>query len=355
MTNADLKIRRLLISDASSLRDVSIFMGSILQIENQIRELILDSSKLAYIILEGTDIVCLATMIPTSVNPKNVRLNIVFADSLSDSIDKKSIIDMLLHKGFFDKHLHKISLVIRCDDYAFAEDAIACGMIQEAVLHDEILIGDDDYIDAGLFYSLLPEYQGYNVGFVAFQRGIVAVYGNNQYIDKVSIYRYDEYIDDYLTRSVAKYIGIADKMGNFLPKNNNEYWDIQGDEFLPDEVAKACEQLREYFLKRREKFDINFRFNIGTSFQHSVWHALNEISYGATVSYEDIALKITSDKIEARKLTRAVGAACSENPIPIIVPCHRVIGKDGKLVGYSGGIDIKDFLLQHESLFMTVI
>jgi O-6-methylguanine DNA methyltransferase len=81
-----------------------------------------------------------------------------------------------------------------------------------------------------------------------------------------------------------------------------------------------------------------------------VWNALNSIPYGGTASYEDIALMLTDGKrSEARKITRAVGSACSDNPVAIIVPCHRVIGKDGSIVGYSAGIDIKDYLLLHES------
>ena len=64
---------------------------------------------------------------------------------------------------------------------------------------------------------------------------------------------------------------------------------------------------------------------------------------------------MNGDRNIAKKLTRAVGSACSENPIPVIIPCHRVIGKDGKLVGFSGGVDFKDFLLQLEAFPMTIL
>ncbi|MCR5328883.1 MAG: methylated-DNA--[protein]-cysteine S-methyltransferase [Saccharofermentans sp.] len=120
--------------------------------------------------------------------------------------------------------------------------------------------------------------------------------------------------------------------------------------YLPDELAKAYVELREYFDSARSGFDINVRFSMGTPFQKKVWNALNTIPYGGTASYEDIALKLTAgDLKEARKITRAVGAACSDNPVAVVVPCHRVIGKDGSIVGYSAGIDIKDYLLLHES------
>ncbi len=86
-----------------------------------------------------------------------------------------------------------------------------------------------------------------------------------------------------------------------------------------------------------------------TPFQKKVWEALTNISYGNMRSYEDIANDIADSPSQARHLTRAVGAACSDNPYPIIIPCHRVIGKDGTLVGYAAGLDIKDFLLTHET------
>ena len=116
------------------------------------------------------------------------------------------------------------------------------------------------------------------------------------------------------------------------------------------ELAKAYVELKEYFDSNRAGFDIHVVFNTGTPFQKKVWNALNSIPYGGTASYEDIALKLTDSNLsEARKITRAVGSACSDNPVAVIVPCHRVIGKDGSIVGYSAGIDIKDYLLLHES------
>ena len=146
----------------------------------------------------------------------------------------------------------------------------------------------------------------------------------------------------------------ADKVGEEsggLARNDGRYAvDAEQMEYLPEEVGRASLQLAEYFSSSRSGFDINVRFTQGTDFQREVWQALCGIPFGATVSYEDIALKVTGgDKAKARKITRAVGAACGDNPVAVIVPCHRVIGKDGSIVGYSAGIDIKDYLLLHES------
>ena len=82
----------------------------------------------------------------------------------------------------------------------------------------------------------------------------------------------------------------------------------------------------------------------GTEFQQKVWKALKDIPYGKTKSYKDIAAAVGNEKA-----CRAVGMANNRNPISIIIPCHRVIGKNGKLVGYGGGLEIKEYLLKLES------
>ncbi|MGF1735697.1 methylated-DNA--[protein]-cysteine S-methyltransferase [Photobacterium satsumensis] len=111
----------------------------------------------------------------------------------------------------------------------------------------------------------------------------------------------------------------------------------------PSETTEqCCQQLAEYFNGQREHFDVELDM-AGTAFQKTVWQALNGIGYGDTCSYGDIANDIGNPKA-----VRAVGAANGKNPVPIIVPCHRVIGSSGKLTGYAGGLDIKVWLLEHE-------
>ena len=108
-------------------------------------------------------------------------------------------------------------------------------------------------------------------------------------------------------------------------------------------LASAKAQVSEYFFKRRKTFDIPLSL-AGSEFQKKVWSALQSIPYGETRSYKQIA-EIVGNKNAAR----AVGMANNRNPIPIIIPCHRVIGSDGKLVGYGGGIERKKYLLKMES------
>lgn len=107
--------------------------------------------------------------------------------------------------------------------------------------------------------------------------------------------------------------------------------------------AVARQQLSEYFAGERKDFDLPLRLN-GTEFQLSVLEALQQIPYGETTSYSDIA-----ERIGRPKAVRAVGAANGRNPVPIIVPCHRVIGSHGDLTGFGGGLDTKEALLRLEA------
>lgn len=107
-------------------------------------------------------------------------------------------------------------------------------------------------------------------------------------------------------------------------------------------LDRAAEQLAEYFAGTRSEFDLPLA-PYGTPFQQLVWAALREIPYGTTISYGEQARRLGDPN-----KSRAVGAANGRNPIPIVVPCHRVVGTNGKLTGFAGGLDVKAWLLDHE-------
>ncbi len=117
----------------------------------------------------------------------------------------------------------------------------------------------------------------------------------------------------------------------------------EGIEKRTELLAEAENQLREYFDGKRRKFQLPLAPE-GTLFQRKVWEALLTIPYGETKSYKEIAVQIGNEKA-----CRAVGMANHRNPIGIFIPCHRVIGSGGKLVGYAGGLDKKRFLLGLEN------
>ncbi|MCU7493974.1 MAG: methylated-DNA--[protein]-cysteine S-methyltransferase [Ignavibacteria bacterium] len=113
-------------------------------------------------------------------------------------------------------------------------------------------------------------------------------------------------------------------------------------------LKEAVRQLDEYFKGKRESFDLKLKPE-GTEFQKRVWMELLKIPFGRTISYLELA-----ERLGDRKVIRAVAGANGRNRIPIIIPCHRVIGSDGSLTGYSGGLDIKKWLLRHEGSLMDL-
>ena len=108
------------------------------------------------------------------------------------------------------------------------------------------------------------------------------------------------------------------------------------------ELTQVRHQLEAYFSGERQAFDLPLKPQ-GTEFQQSVWRALTTIAYAATTSYGQLA-----QQLDRPTASRAVGAANGRNPIPIIIPCHRVIGSNGTLTGFAGGLAAKQWLLEHE-------
>lgn len=121
------------------------------------------------------------------------------------------------------------------------------------------------------------------------------------------------------------------------------FWkDTCGAESMTTVIEQCLQELDEYFSKGRKFFTFNLGFR-GTEFQNKVWRELINIPYGTTISYEELAIRVGDVKS-----IRAVGLANGQNPIAIVVPCHRVIGKNGNLTGYGGGLEYKQWLLEHE-------
>ena len=119
--------------------------------------------------------------------------------------------------------------------------------------------------------------------------------------------------------------------------------DVAVSKTIPQPLQDAVTQLQEYFVGSRKGFD--FKINPqGTPFQKRVWDALLEIPFGKTTSYQELSIKLGDVKA-----IRAVASANGKNPLWVVVPCHRVIGSDGSLTGYAGGLWRKKWLLEHET------
>lgn len=143
------------------------------------------------------------------------------------------------------------------------------------------------------------------------------------------------------------YDTLVGKITIFADKNNITticFAEVDGGEET-SLIKEAHQQLEEYFAGKRRKFDLPLAIK-GTDFQQKIWQNLLDIEYGKTLSYKELATSCGN-----AKACRAAGMACNKNPIAIIIPCHRVLGAQGKLTGYAGGLPAKQKLLELESAF----
>lgn len=136
------------------------------------------------------------------------------------------------------------------------------------------------------------------------------------------------------------YIGFIDDHRRLVNIGDSDRAENKGKSNAVSELA--AQQLIDYFAGKRKKFDLPLAPK-GTEFQQQVWRQLKQVKYGDTASYIDIATAINKPKA-----SRAVGAANGKNPISIVIPCHRIVGSNGTLTGYAGGLDRKSFLLSLE-------
>lgn len=133
---------------------------------------------------------------------------------------------------------------------------------------------------------------------------------------------------------------VSDELSLKMIEFDADYMEVKT--HIPEILFLGKKQLEDYFLGNRQLFDLPIAPD-GTDFQHRVWNNVVDVKYGFTKSYLEIARASGSEKS-----SRAVGMANARNPLPIVIPCHRIIGNNGKLTGYAGGLERKKWLLFHE-------
>ncbi len=150
---------------------------------------------------------------------------------------------------------------------------------------------------------------------------------------------------DFLRTYIKTPLGIAEISGNREGISEIRISDenVEPSEEIPVELEEAVLQLKAYFKGNLQNFDLKLNPQ-GTSFQKKVWKALQEIPFGKTTSYQQLSIDLGDVKA-----IRAVAAANGKNPLWVVIPCHRVIGSDGSLTGYAGGLWRKKWLLEHEN------
>lgn len=360
MDNDKSNLHGIKLSDAAKLRKNGLMTGKIRELESKIKN-IEDSDYLDAFVYShnGSEMCSLVLLLHRDDNSFSGELRIKLSALLSGDMTIREYrriieesIDWAFRQGFY-----KISIILKSDEIDKEEVLRDNKFVQEAILHEEFDF-ESSYAEAGLFYLIEPHYRKYNCCFVPFQKGVYVLYGGRDYVDKGRIYSYGDLIEDTIAARMGKYLGIVDINNHLLPKGVEEY---QFDEdflerILPHEVFKGYSELKGYFQKERTTFDLEIKFQTKSDFRLNVWNEIRKISYASTLCYEDIAMALCDNDIaKAKTLVRVIGQACADSPVPIIIPCHRVIGKDGRLVGYKEGVEFKDFLLIHESFSAIMI
>ena len=238
------------------------------------------------------------------------------------------------------------------------------GLLRHAVPHQLA------YEDAMLYSLLRSDWPGRDLAFVPFKAGIATLEVKNNEIVAVDFLHYGEQLQAGWLFDKAWEAGLATAEGRIHERRGLTQALLEAPGATrpqPEILRQAKRQLRDYFLGRRESFNIPYRFPEGTEFQKKIWSIVEQIPYGETRSYQEVALAylqanqsqsqcqnalalLDSQQKEARQLARAVGRACGQNPLPLLIPCHRVIGQDHRLTGFSAGIQIKAALLDLEFL-----
>ncbi len=269
-------------------------------------------------------------------------------DSLR-SLYRKAM-SFLQYEAFSQRSLHKIRICIESKNSVMREILEENQFRQEGVLTDHYFI--DSRYDDGLLYAMLAaDFRRYSTGAVPFLSGYLVLQTTNDAVFAITIIKEGE--------DVPSSIDDGHSFKNQISENNKVIKPSGEKPFYLSERAypyleQAAVQLFQYTKGLLTKFDLAFEYDGATEFQKQVWAATMQIPYGQTRTYEEIALKIQpkDSTTDLRLLSRSVGTALGKNPIMIAIPCHRVIGKDGKLKGFSGGLEVKDFLLSHEMLFI---
>ena len=272
------------------------------------------------------------------------RISLRYLSSGVVGSDPVHDLEDLLAELFFHFDYFRVEFPVPVSDADGCKLAEQAGMESDGTMTAAYLREDGTHEDAKLYYLLRPQFPSQGYGFVPFARGVIAVLGSRNAVRQVAFLHDDTRSDDRYLMECAEFAGLLDEEGYI--RNPGHRFDMPY--AVPEEVEHACQQIREYLEHRRSVFDVAVQWpDKATAFQKAVWDVLRQIGYGRNWSYEEVAEHLP-DRGPARNLARAVGAACAANPVPLIIPCHRVIGKDQKLVGFSGGVDIKEYLLEHE-------
>jgi len=264
------------------------------------------------------------------------------------------LLDSLSKQAFQILNLYRLELEAGACEQDWLPTLMAAGWHEEGLMRSCRWNAERRRHEDVRMYALLkPQQQGFGSAFIPFSKAVVAVAGDQEGLQALHFIRYGQPVDVMGLQEDAEWLGLLDPNGCLV--NRSEWTRLFPDQpavvtgQAPPCVWTAANQIIEYFAGHRTVFDVPVHLEQGSPFQQQVWRALSKIPFGTTWTYEALAAAMGGqDPAAARRMSRAVGSACGANPLPLILPCHRVIGKNGHLVGFSGGLDLKEYLLAHE-------
>ena len=338
------EIKPLRIADAAILRKLGVFPGSLKRVEASIRHLQAVSEQDCLLVsragADGEMEYGFIALVPDPFHAEHGRLSL--KASTPDLMPL--MLEMAARSAFGERSFLRIDTWVPVTESRTVYETL--GFQKEYVLPGAFFrtAPSDDRIQLSLVKTgnSFPA-----VGMVPYRYGLISVTGTAERVESLAFHASGELVADPYLRDHFHIWRLLDDTGRLALSPDSLERALA--EPRPTMVAQAIKEIQAYLARERVDFDLTLDLSCGSPFQQKVWSLLRQIPFGTTVTYLDIARQLAGDDIrKARSLTRAVGSACGANPVPIIIPCHRVIGHDGRLTGYSGGIKNKEFLLAHE-------
>ncbi len=350
-TQAPVSIKELETVDASLLISARFFDGTKKEVRAHIESVIKNVGKgNAYLLSgigsqEGITGLCGFSSVYPATNQSTVWIQ--RKEDADFAIGSKAL-SFLLYEGFHRRKFHKLSLSVKANDHRMIELMESGQWKKEGVFRDHYL-EKGTYCD-GIRYAMIDsDFFLLCTSLVPFLSGYLAVQATFESVFWISILKEGEAIPDFISGNCEIKNRISEKNRIKTPGGSLE---VLASSHTYPYLNSCAYQLFEYTQGLRTEFDMSYEFSGATAFQKQVWNATLQIPYGQTRTYEEVAQKLKPKEKETNLslMARAVGTALSKNAIMIAIPCHRVIGKDGKLKGFAGGLEVKDHLLSHEML-----
>lgn len=329
----NLRLCKLYQNDASEIRKLGLpgFKGTLRELREKLNSLGKEFNSQMHAIYDGDDLIGVARLAYPLLNSNLAYFSWQTFHSLT-SHDTEVLIQAIMENN---------PTILRME--VLSSDVLADGVREKFVFGGEIAEMYSAYRKT--FYR--PEVSGPDIAFIPFSPfGYITLKGNHQE-NKVSgadFWREDETLSDPELQGAAELLGLTDISGRPVVKDDIVYVKKEDQDYL----REAAENINSYLNGKGGTPQADYEFPQATDFQRKVWQQIAKIPYGRVATYGEIAEEVAPAGKNHRNYARAVGNACGANPLPVIIPCHRVIGKDRSLVGFTGGLDIKDHLLNLE-------